>query len=303
MKYFIITVDTEGDNLWNWKYGDPISTENSLYIPRFQELCESFGFPPTYLTNYEMALEHRWVNYGRKKQLEGLCEIGMHLHAWNTPPVLELKDRYGGNPYITEFTTDAIEAKVHKMHEVLLDKFECRITSNRSGRWATNDTYLNIIRDLGITVDCSVTPGRSKNCGNDYSSFKLESFEIVDGLLEVPMTTMRTRMPLGGSIRQNLKALIKGESLWLRPIVDNKKLEYLCKKSFESCDYVEFMIHSSELMAGGSPYFPDEEAIDVLYKRIEALFTYLSNTDVAGITLSGYGTFWRENNNVDVENY
>ena len=152
-------------------------------------------------------------------------------------------------------------------------------------------------------LDLSGIPGRSKNCGNDYSSFKLESFEIVDGLLEVPMTTMRTRMPLGGSIRQNLKALIKGESLWLRPIVDNKKLEYLCKKSFESCDYVEFMIHSSELMAGGSPYFPDEEAIDVLYKRIEALFTYLSNTDVAGITLSGYGTFWRENNNVDVENY
>lgn len=34
-KAFIITIDTEGDNLWNWEEGAPISTENAKYIPRF----------------------------------------------------------------------------------------------------------------------------------------------------------------------------------------------------------------------------------------------------------------------------
>ena len=46
MKYFIITVDTEGDNLWNYKLGDEVSTKNADYIPRFQRLCEKYGFKP-----------------------------------------------------------------------------------------------------------------------------------------------------------------------------------------------------------------------------------------------------------------
>ena len=28
MKTFLITVDTEGDNLWQWKPGEKITTEN-----------------------------------------------------------------------------------------------------------------------------------------------------------------------------------------------------------------------------------------------------------------------------------
>ena len=44
MRHFIITIDTEGDNLWSYKQGERVMTENSLYIPRFQELCEKYGF-------------------------------------------------------------------------------------------------------------------------------------------------------------------------------------------------------------------------------------------------------------------
>ena len=43
MKYFIITVDTEGDNLWSYHKEEEVKTQNSFYIPRFQELCEKFG--------------------------------------------------------------------------------------------------------------------------------------------------------------------------------------------------------------------------------------------------------------------
>lgn len=31
MKKFLITIDTEGDNLWEWKNGEKIYTENTLY--------------------------------------------------------------------------------------------------------------------------------------------------------------------------------------------------------------------------------------------------------------------------------
>ena len=51
--YFIITVDTEADNQW----ADPVpkTTENIKFIPRFQALCDRFGFKPTYLCPYEMV--------------------------------------------------------------------------------------------------------------------------------------------------------------------------------------------------------------------------------------------------------
>ena len=32
MKHFIITVDTEGDDLWEYKQGSPIGTENAKFL-------------------------------------------------------------------------------------------------------------------------------------------------------------------------------------------------------------------------------------------------------------------------------
>src|SRR5512144_2975448 len=46
---FLITIDTEGDNLWSRPR--EITTGNARYLPRFQALCEKYGLKPTYLTN------------------------------------------------------------------------------------------------------------------------------------------------------------------------------------------------------------------------------------------------------------
>ena len=302
MKFFIITVDTEGDNLWDWKDGAPITTENSAFIPRFQELCERYSFFPTYLTNYEMAMDSRWVTYGKSKQDKGLCEIGMHIHAWNSPPIFELDNLYGGNPYITEYSRDVIQSKVQCLMDILSSRFECCITSNRSGRWATSDDYLKIICDCGIKVDCSFTPGldlskipgRTINGGNNYTNSIPQAFEIIDGLLEVPMTTMKNRKPIDRSLKHNLKTIIKGESLWLRPMFDERKMKFLVDKSLEKNDYVEFMVHSSELMPAGSPYFKDSDAVEQLFRRSEWLFGYVKNKGLIGVTLSNYCSEWRK---------
>ena len=40
-------------------------------------------------------------------------------------------------------------------------------------------------------------------------------------------------------------------------------------------DYLEFMIHSSELMPGGSIYFETEEAVEKLYETMEQYFSYM----------------------------
>jgi hypothetical protein len=60
---FIITIDTEGDNLW--QNHRVIKTENARYLARFQTLCERFGFKPVWLTNYEMAIEPVFIEFAR----------------------------------------------------------------------------------------------------------------------------------------------------------------------------------------------------------------------------------------------
>ena len=49
-----------------------------------------------------------------------------------------------------------------------------------------------------------------------------------------------------------------------------------------------FMIHSSELMPGGSPNFKDENSIENLYIDIESIFSYAKSKGYVGITLREY---------------
>jgi hypothetical protein len=51
--------------------------------------------------------------------------------------------------------------------------------------------------------------------------------------------------------------------------------------------YIEFMLHSSEFMPGGSPTFPDANAIERLYDDLTQLFETAAR-HFSGYTLSGY---------------
>ena len=119
----VMTVDTEGDNLWSWSEGQNITTRNSSYIAPFQDLCEKYGIIPVYLTNYEMVMTDEFVSYVKEKANKGLCEIGMHLHAWNSPPEVVLQGPYNGNPYITEYSKLDIYAKHKYLRDLIVDKF------------------------------------------------------------------------------------------------------------------------------------------------------------------------------------
>jgi hypothetical protein len=51
--------------------------------------------------------------------------------------------------------------------------------------------------------------------------------------------------------------------------------------------YVEFMLHSSELMPGGSPTFPGPETIEALYDDLNIVFDAASK-HFQGATLQEY---------------
>ncbi len=295
MKKFLITIDTEGDNLWEYKIGDPVETKNARALPRFQKLCDKFGFKPVYLTNYEMAQDPFYVEFAKAAQDEGRCEVGMHLHAWNNPPYFELPAAEKGLPYLIEYPESVMREKIREMDNLLTEKFGMKPVTHRAGRWAMNQTYFDLLIENGYKVDCSVTPhidwrtsvGLTQNsCGSDYRDMQewpsvVASSDGMGTIMEVPVTVgfdhhFRTKRVLKHprKILEEMKLALKGRLVWIRPNGKNLKqmLRYVAKMAKSDFPYLMFMIHSSELMAGGSPTFRTKESIEKLYDDMEVLF-------------------------------
>lgn len=301
MKYFIITIDTEGDDLWHYQKGQEVKTENSLYIPRFQEICERYWFKPVWLTDYEMVCDQRYVDYIKPKMEQGLCEVGIHIHAWNNPPLYDLNGPYSGNPFLVEYPSDIMRAKFKITYDLIKEKFGVAPVSHRAGRWVMNDEYFKILEEFGVTIDCSYTPtvswaktpGETIEGGNDYSKSSKLPLRI-GNVLEVPTTVRLTRMPERGK-RQTLKRIIKtaiqGRNIWLRPAcTSHDEMKALCRQAGreKNHEYLMFMMHSSEMMPGSSPYFKDVESIEKMYSTIENIFEYVRELGYEGITLRDY---------------
>jgi hypothetical protein len=283
---FLISIDTEGDDLWSAPA--EVTTENARYLPRFQSLCERHGLEPTWLANYEMAESPAFVEFGRDVLRRGTGEVGMHLHAWDSPP---LTDGPRGHAYLIEYPLDAMRAKVAFMTDLLGDRFAEKMTSHRAGRWGFNADYARLLVEHGYRVDCSVTPHVSwaeypgdpdGPGGTDYTSYPSQPYfldlERIDragssGLLEVPMSIVPTA----------------NDPDWLRPDGENRDamLAILRRASEESWPCVLFMLHSSELMPGGSPTFRTDDSIENLYEDLEALFAEGAK-HFRGATLSGF---------------
>jgi hypothetical protein len=305
---FLITIDTEGDN--EWARPKRITTHNARFLSRFQKLCETHGLKPTYLTNYEMARCPDFQEFGRDALRRETAEIGLHLHAWTSPPLIPLtRDDLEHHPFLIEWPDQVMRDKVHYLDDLLEDAFNVKMVSHRAGRWAFDGRYARLLAERGYLVDCSVTPFMSRrhetgapdgSGGTDYTQFPDTAYFLnlddisrpgSSSLLEVPVTVIPRLRPFARTIRR----LTNGPRLpraainrlfpvaMLRPERGNLRemLGILQQARAEGRDYVEFMIHSSELMPGGSPYFPAERDVEALYEDMEQVF------DVAGRSFQG----------------
>jgi hypothetical protein len=297
---FQITIDTEGDNAW--ARPSPGETRNAEYLPRFQQLCERHALKPTYLVNWEMANSVAFQELGKDVCRRDVGEIGMHLHAWDSPPFDPLTaDDAMQHPYLIEYPEDTMREKVRVLTGRLEDVFGTKMISHRAGRWGFNETYARILIDEGYCADCSVTPHRSWASvmgasdgagGPDYTNFPDRPFWYDFGggrLLEVPVSTMRYKPPLPMRAVRRLLGRPTHRVLWLRPNGRNLQelLLILDAAVRDQRDYVQFVLHSSELMPGGSPTFRTADQIEALYDQLERLFAAAGKAFVGG-TLGEY---------------
>jgi hypothetical protein len=237
----------------------------------------------------------------------------MHLHAWNSPPIVNSDRR--GMPYLIEFPEQIMSEKVKFMTNLLGERFGVKPVSHRAGRWAFNDIYARLLLENGYLVDCSVTPNVSwrevkgfsdGDGGTDYRCFPSKPYFVDPAdiakpgsspILEVPMTIVADGSSAGEFVRSASrfmprllrKAANRGfpPVRWFRPNGRNLSAMRALMRQQTRSAYIEFMLHSSELMPGGSPTFPSERSIDLLYDHLEQLFEEAQH-DYRGATLAEF---------------
>ncbi len=308
----LITIDTEGDNAWARPRTN--TTRNAAWLPAFQKLAEDHGLRPTWLVNWEMAREPACVEFLREVLARAAGEVGLHLHAWDTPPLEPLTDDdLQHHPYLIEYPEPLMRAKLERLAGVLEETFQRPLRSHRAGRWGFDGRYARWLREHGFTADCSVCPGvdwRSTkgnprgSGGPDYRNAPREPYYIdeanllepaaspaPDALLEVPMT-------IAAPSSRWTKALLEICSKrhhWLRPNGHNGvAMQQRIDEGLEQgAPHLMFMLHSSELMPGGSPTFPDEAAVARLNTDLAALFAHAQARGCIGRTLGEFAEDWR----------
>lgn len=300
---FLIGVDVEADNLWGG--AQAVSTENALHAGRFQSLCEKHGMRPTYFVDYDMVREERFVELGRDVLKRGAGEVGMHLHAWNTPP----EHRLGGEgpSYLYEYPVPVMREKIGTITRAIRETFGVKSVSHRAGRWGLSSAYAKLLVQEGYEVDSSVTPWMSwanspgvtpDSCGPDFRHFPSAPYYLdVDRidrpgrspLLEIPATVQLRKWSPRNMVKMAARrvGLTRGRVAraayayeWFRAA--EMTAERLLRMVREACRtrerHMMFTVHSSELMAGGSPSFQTDESIERLYETLEALFGAAAQT-------------------------
>jgi hypothetical protein len=313
----VITVDTEADNQWD--YHGTVSLANLHCLPRFQALCERFGFIATYLLASEVLQDRVAVQRLKGWQDEGVAEVGAHLEPWTTPPFMALERE---NPALQLFPSllpvSWFERKLHTLTEGITESFGRAPRSFRAARWGLGASMVGALARQGYLVDCSVTPKTSWagtqngpfSGGPDYRRaparpYRLSGADVCrpgdSELLEVPMTVLYTGpLMVEGSRAARWFSLLPETPVkrlldravfrtkWLRISPASRRGDWRAihrAASRSGIEVLEFMIHSSELLPGGSPLTPTERDAKTVFRCLEEMFGEYRALGVESCTL------------------
>ena len=316
----VVTVDTEADGQWD--HGRSLATANVAAWPPFQELCRRHDVRPTWLITTEIAEDPAAAAFLRPLAAAGEVEVGAHLHPWTTPPFAEepgLRRNDRAHAYPCHLEPELLLAKLETLTVQVARLAGARPTSYRAGRFGLDSVGAWLLAELGYEVDSSVTPyltwashaGRpGRGGGPDFRRHDAAAFRVAGtgppGLVELPVTVMPTYAVTRrvGWLRDHwqarpvrlarraLRVAARPQPLWLRPrpeyaLDDLQTLLLQAERAQLPC--AVFMFHSSELLAGASPYRPTSADVEVLLDLLDGLFAWsrARGHDFATLTAAG----------------
>lgn len=296
----MVTIDVEPDSVWDNTQSN--SLENLEGLKRFHTLCSRHSIRPTYLVTYSVVSDTKSCKILESFLVDGNCEIGVHPHYWETPPINT--DDKGKEPWVSSHYSDEIlEEKLVNLIEIIKSRLITPV-SHRSGRWGMESRQVNLLIDNGIEIDTSVTPGIdwSSTGAFDYTEFMQTPYFLNPSdfsqsghsqLLEIPCSIKPGLKIFGMEKLRYVNALMRRTRLdpqWLRPSPEKnsevlKEVSRFCFKNYSFCN---LMTHSSEFQLACSPFWKTEASMEELFLQLEETFKYWNSLGVESVTLKEY---------------
>ena len=300
-KYFIVTIDTEGDDQWDANLRRNTSLRNLKEIPKLQKLFDKFEVKPAYLLTYPAAKDKYSCSMFKEFLSGPICEIGSHLHSWSTPPIFDNEAEKAS--FLHWFPKSSQKEKFNNLHNAIVDNLCTEPRSYRGGKYSFDTNALELLEEKRYLLDTSVTPFHnwSHIGGPDYvdpitEPYFLSRQDILkkgkSSVLEVPVSidfdkTMSDslkrfilRIPLAFHAQGILKKLGLCKLIWLDPSFQTfpemkRLIDLLLAKRENPC--INLMFHSPVILAGGTPYNITDKDVSNFYHKLESILEYLIN--------------------------
>lgn len=310
--YLVTTIDFEEDD-WGEFYTPVPKLDHLDRIVTLQKIFDRYRVRPTYLLTYPAATHKGAVALLRRFLEEGKCEIGSHLHPFNTPPFEE--ERTVRNTMLCNLPGDLQYRKIEALHETIRRNLGVEPVSFRSGRWGFDEGVAEAIHRLGYKIDSSVTPYTDWTAcyGPDFSSISPTVYRHVirkgDGtprpyILEVPGTIgffqedfafcsrMHRILTQSELRRLRLAGLCDRLNLinkvWLSPEMATGPEMVRLAKSMRRNAYplLNLFFHTPSLMAGLTPFTRTEKDEREFLDRLGEFLAFTRSEGIRSITLS-----------------
>ena len=308
-----VTVDTEEEGLWSGGYPVKNCTTNNLRgLERFQDLCETYCVPPTYLIDAPVLEDALAIADLKRWHSGGRCEIGSHCHPWCNPPIIT-ESVSNTESYICNLPEELQFEKLQWLTSRICDVFGRSPTSYRAGRYGFNESSVGSLVKLGYQLDTSVLPWFSyqESMGPCFRHYDRTPTHVTDStgtrkLLEIPITTGFTSKG-AYSLRRRFHKLIEtpiGRSTKIAAVFSRIGLTRHVKLSPEGTtlgelkglvesalndgvNHLVLMLHSTSLLPGFSPYAKDHAGVEALYNRLSGILELTTKRfSCSGIMLS-----------------
>ena len=313
----LFTIDVEED-MPDWRITDPITVRNVTALPRLAELCSGLGVRPTYLCTYPVVRDKESAATLRLLHERGDCEIGSHLHPWNTPPFNGVPGRKGDERMVTfyqyELGSEEYREKLQALHDAVSEVAGRAPTSFRAGRFGIDAKTIRALPELGYLVDSSVTPLEEhvSDGGPDFRRAPQVPYRPhVDDvtragdlpIVEIPVSVSLTKsvpsilqrayvhmpklMRFRGLLSRDFLRVI--DFAWLYPArFDFDLMAKAAATLVESgCPVLNVFIHSSEIVAGASGRIRTRDDVEECYSRLQKILSHcIERFDAVPATLT-----------------
>jgi len=309
----LVGIDTEADDQWSAEGRRQLAVRNAERLPALQSLFERFGVRPTYFVTWEMATNDSSASILRSLAASGRCEIGSHLHPWSMPSGRDVDG--ADHTYPHNLSAEMLARQLDDLTRRIETHLGVRPRSYRAGRNGFDHHSLPVLENLGYVVDSSVDPlfnerrkGGMCFAGAPITPYRADYADVrrpgASRILEIPISsatipalpkaleslyTALPPLPYRGILR---RGGLRGA--WLRPSYSPLgDMRRLATRLAARVGVLNIAFHSSEVLAGGSPYTPDEASVARFLDDLTRLLEYATQRlGAVGRTFTEYAAAW-----------